>query len=77
MVWGKPGGVKDAPRILVMGAGKDLVESAGVPATLPSGKPDPGLIRLENGQLDAGMAQFIAAIAKHRHFARETDPPAV
>jgi catalase len=60
-----------------MGAGKDLVESAGVPATLPSGKPDPGLIRLENGQLDDGIAQFIAAIAKHRHFARETDPPAV
>ena len=63
--------------ILVMGAGKDLVESAGVPATLPSGKPDPGLIRVENGQLDDGIAQFIAAIAKHRHFARETDPPAV
>ena len=53
------------------------VESAGVPATLPSGKPDPGLIRLENGPLDDGIAQFIAAIAKHRHFARETDPPAV
>jgi len=47
------------------------------PAILPSGKPDPGLIRLEDGQLDDGIAQFIEAIAKHRHFARETDPPLV
>jgi catalase len=42
---------------------------------LPDGQPDPGLIVAS----DAGTAgdDFIAAIAKHRHFARETDPPRV
>jgi hypothetical protein len=32
---------------------------------------------MEEGQLGAAIGQFIEAIAKHRHFARETDPPLV
>ena len=30
--------------ILVLGAGQDLVENAGVPLTLANGDPDPGLL---------------------------------
>jgi catalase len=73
--------VKDQYRhckpILAVGAGRELVQSAGVPATLPSGGPDPGLIFLDEKEVGGGIAQFIDAIAKHRHFDREMDPPMV
>jgi catalase len=49
---------------------------AGFPETLVSGHADPGLLLME-GDDPAGIAAFIAAIAKHRHFERETDPPRV
>ena len=41
-----------------------------------SGHADPGLLLME-GDDPAGIAAFIAAIARHRHFERETDPPRV
>ena len=63
--------------ILVFGAGQDLVENSGVPLTLPTGEPDPGLLQFPDGQIESALEQFIAAIAKHRHFAREMDPPRV
>jgi catalase len=60
--------------ILVLGASKQILEAAGVPATLPSGKPDPGLIIAKGGE---AADAFIKAIAQHRHYERETDPPLV
>jgi catalase len=63
--------------ILVLGAGQDLVENAGVPLTLSNGDPDPGLLRFPDEHLEEALAQFVEAIAKHRHFAREMDPPPV
>ena len=63
--------------ILVLGAGRDLVENSGVPLTLPNGEPDPGLPQVPDEQIESALEQFIAAIAKHRHFDREMDPPAV
>ena len=36
-------------------------------------KADPGLLFGDNNQVEA----FVTAIAKHRHYERETDPPAV
>ncbi len=63
--------------ILVLGAGQDLVENAGVPLTLPNGEPDPGVLQFPDGRVEEGLAQFVHAIAKHRHFAREMDPPPV
>jgi catalase len=48
-----------------------------VPATLPSGDPDPGLIRVTQEEVDSGLERFVQAVAKHRHFERETDPPGV
>ncbi len=73
--------VKDQYRhckpILAVGTGRELLESAGIPATLVSGDRDPGLIFLDEGEVDGGLPQFIEAIAKHRHFERESDPPIV
>ena len=62
--------------ILAVGRTSDLLNKAGIPAKLPSGKPDPGLVLARTGEA-AGADGFIAALGKHRHFDRETDPPAV
>jgi catalase len=63
--------------ILVLGAGQDLVENAGVPLTLSNGDPDPGLLQFPDHQVESALEQFITAIAKHRHFARQMDPPPI
>jgi catalase len=42
-----------------------------------SGEADPGLLLMEGDDTSGVVAAFIAAIAKHRHFERETDPPRV
>ncbi|WP_288381373.1 catalase [uncultured Massilia sp.] len=56
--------------ILVLGAGETLLDRAMVPKTLPDGSDDPGLFI---GDADG----FKQALAAHRAFARETDPPMV
>ncbi len=63
--------------ILLLGDAKRLVEKAGIPQTLPSGKPDPGLLVLAGNDAATAAQAFVAALAKHRHFERETDPPRV
>ena len=63
--------------ILVLGEGQDLVENAGVPLRLSNGDRDPGLLQFSDGQIKEALEQFVEAIAKHRHFAREMDPPPV
>jgi catalase len=69
--------VKDQYRhckaILVLGAASELIERAGIPATLPSGAADPGLLMGAAATAD----RFVAAVAAHRHFGRESDPPRV
>jgi catalase len=61
--------------ILAMGDASALIASTGIPSDLPSGKPDPGLIA---GNPDERLfTSFINALASHRVFARETDPPRV
>jgi catalase len=57
--------------ILAMGSGADLLAKAMVPTTLPDGSNDPALL------VDGVLADFQAALAGHRAFARETDPPMV
>jgi catalase len=54
--------------------GDTKLRACGIAAALPDGQPDPGLIIASD--TSAGD-DFVAAIAKHRHFARETDPPRV
>ena len=61
--------------ILVLGAASELIQKAGVPKTLPTGKSDPGLILAAAG--DQAFTAFTTAMASHRIFARETDPPRI
>ena len=61
--------------ILALGAGEQLLAAARIPAASAKGSDDPGLLRIAT----AGEAapKFIAAVARHRHFERQTDPPMV
>jgi len=61
--------------ILALGAGAQLLKACGIDPALPNGKPDPGVLAVSNART-AGD-DFMSAIAKHRHFARETNPPRV
>jgi catalase len=63
--------------ILLMGRASSLLRAAGIPATLPDGGADPGVLQPGAGDTDAALDAFAAAVAKHRHFERETDPPLV
>jgi len=57
--------------ILAVGAGTRLLEKA-------AGKPkagDSGVLRAPAGGDARILDDFVAAIAKHRHFARDADPP--
>ena len=66
--------------ILVMGASTALMSKAGIPNTLPSGQADSGIVFSSSDQgvsPASAVEAFIQAIAKHRHFERETDPPLV
>jgi catalase len=74
--------VKDQYRhckpILALGAGADLIENAGVPARLLNGDEDPGLIiDREFEDPEGSLETFMEALAEHRAFAREIDPPGV
>ena len=66
---------RHAKPILVMGASTVLLDLAGIPIDLPSGRADPGIV------VDLGTGEtvqaFIKALAAHRHPERETDPPVV
>jgi len=62
---------------LVLGAGRQLVAAAGLPVALPNGEPDPGLIIADPAGLNAALTAFRAAIARHKVYVRETDPPRV
>ena len=61
--------------ILSLGASSRLLEKAGITPMLGSGASDPGLIVLDDGE-EAGRV-FMDALARHRHYERETDPPVV
>jgi len=70
--------------ILVLGGSSVLLDAASIPKTLPDGGVDPGLV-LEGAAASSGatgdagspVVAFMSALARHRVFARETDPPAV
>lgn len=63
--------------ILALGAGTDVVEFAGVPATLSDGSDDIALIRRPLSAAPEALSLFIEAIAAYRNYARETDPPSL
>jgi catalase len=73
--------VKDQYRhcktILALGDSSKILAKAGIPLTLPSGEPDPGLlVEGQEGSAADGQA-FIAALGLHRHVERDRDPPLV
>ncbi len=59
--------------ILALGDGQSLLADAGIDAK----GGDPGVQAAADGDAAAAAKRFIAALAKHRHYARETDPPKV
>jgi catalase len=62
--------------ILAVGVGSQLLARNGIPVALPSGAPDPGIVR--GGNFDRALTEaFVAALSRHRHFERETNPPRV
>jgi len=63
--------------ILVFGAGAGLLKQASVPPALPDGSNDPALIGADGEDLAPAIAALKKALAGHRSFARETDPPMV
>ena len=63
--------------ILVLGSATRLLQEAGIHRAQPSGAPDSGLIVGEAGKVVKVADAFIAAVAAHRHYERESDPPAV
>jgi catalase len=62
--------------ILVLGASRALMDKAGVPAALPDGEPDPGLL-FAAGDAAEVVDAFVQAVGGARHTVRETDPPRV
>jgi catalase len=53
-----------------------VLDKAGIPHRLPSDEHDPGL--LLGATADGALADaFLGALARHRQFDRETDPPRV
>ncbi|SFC16457.1 catalase [Massilia yuzhufengensis] len=63
--------------ILVLGAGEGLLDKAMVPKALPDGSADPGLFIGNATTPDAALDGFKLALAGHRAFVRETDPPVI
>jgi catalase len=63
--------------MLLLGAADSLLGAAGIPSALESGEADPGLLQFDAAEREAAVSAFIGALAVHRHFARETDPPRV
>ena len=65
--------------ILAIGASRKLLAQAGLPQSLDKSQAQggTGLIVVDAGQAAAGVAAFLDALVKHRHFGREMDPPLV
>lgn len=59
--------------LLVLGDGITLLEAAGIPLE----DEDDALVRDDGQGLEAALAAFTAAVARHRFWARETEPPVV
>ena len=63
--------------LLALGTGAGLLEAAEITAELPDGGEDPGVLLLDSQPAGDVALSFAKALSLHRHFARQTDPPAV
>ena len=63
--------------ILALNGASALLEGAGISPRLPDGSDDPGLLVVDEEDNAAVADAFVQAIARHRHFERQMDPPTV
>jgi catalase len=63
--------------LMAVGEGAELLRAAGILLALPNGEPDPGVIVAAPGEAGPALLRFEAVLARHRVYARETDPPRV
>ncbi|NHZ78182.1 catalase [Massilia sp. CCM 8695] len=63
--------------ILAIGTGAAVLAQAAIPQTLPDGCDDPGIVHASASLAAQALQRFKTALARHRTFARETDPPTV
>ena len=65
--------------ILALGASQLLLVRAGVPVVMDKSQKqgETGLLLADAADAGTAVKAFIAAVAKHRHFGREMDPPLV
>jgi catalase len=63
--------------MLIAGDASSLLTLAGIAKTAISGTADPGMVVAKEGKAASQTETFLAALATHRHFARETEPPVV
>jgi len=68
---------RHAKTIMALGDAAATLEGAGAFTKLPSGEDDPGLVVREDDEIGVAIDLFVTAIAAHRHFVRQTDPPMV
>jgi catalase len=76
--------VKDQYRhcktILALGAASSLLSAAGIDPEMTEAEADPGVLCMPagaDGDIALALEAFSAAVAAHRHFDRESDPPRV
>jgi catalase len=63
--------------ILVLDAASTLLDAAGASSQLADGSQDPGIVLAREGKAKPAIERFVAAIARHRVFERDRDPPPV
>ncbi len=63
--------------ILALGASSTLLTKAGISTTLASGNKDPGILLAATQDGRPKAKAFMAAVAQHRHAARDMDPPLI
>lgn len=63
--------------MLALGDASELLDRAGISPVLASGEGDAGLLVFPADDLEAAVGAFVQALAAHRHYARETDPPSI
>ena len=63
--------------ILSLGASRALLAKAGLPASMEKSHAQggTGLVFADAESAESAAAEFIAGVARHRHFGREMDPP--